>query len=87
MPASRNVLPNIWKTFPFIRKVFYLFSGILREILPFGGCHGTDPVSSGLTNYHYGIIPHIAADEMPAYVADMINRVEIVAARTMKRAD
>ncbi|HNX52822.1 MAG TPA: polysaccharide lyase family 8 super-sandwich domain-containing protein [Pontiellaceae bacterium] len=41
--------------------------------------HGIDPVAAGLTNYHYVVVPNKTAAEMPAYLTELTNRVEIVA--------
>ena len=41
--------------------------------------HGASPSSGGWQSYHYVMVPNVTAAQMPAYVADLTNRVEIVA--------
>ncbi len=48
------------------------------DVIHFALGHGTDPGTSGLTKYHYVMVPNKTAAQMPAYVTDLTNRVEIV---------
>jgi hypothetical protein len=41
--------------------------------------HGTNPSKGKMDRYHYVLVPNVTADEMPAYVADMAQRVKVVA--------
>ena len=48
------------------------------DVIHFALGHGTNPTSGNLDTYHYVMVPNKTAAEMPAYVADLTNRVEIV---------
>jgi hypothetical protein len=50
-----------------------------EDVIHFALGHGTDPAVGGLTKYHYVVVPNKTAAEMPAYITDLTNRVEIVA--------
>jgi chondroitin AC lyase len=59
-----------------VNKTMAGFSTV--DVIQFVLGHGVDPAASGLTNYHYAVVPNVSAAQMPAYVVDLTNRIEIV---------
>jgi len=49
------------------------------DVIHFALGHGTNPTAGNRDTYHYVMVPNMTAAEMPAYVTDLTNRVEIVA--------